>query len=98
MIVQVQCTIPTLYQLTSARAFNLNQSTRSKAGYTYYSDFETESEAMAYLQGVNEYLFQVGKISESEYQNNLQDLKEANRMAFDAATAQVVTKLDKLVL
>lgn len=98
MYAQIQCIISTLYDLPSIEVFNLNQSTRSKAGYTYYSDFETESEAMAYLQGVNEYLFQVGKISESEYQNNLQDLKEANRMAFDAATATVVTKLDKLVL
>lgn len=98
MIAQVQCTIPTLYQLTSARAFNLEKSIRTQAGYTYYSDFETESEAMEYLQGVNEYLFQVGRISEAEYQTNIQDLKKGNCMAFDAATAQIVTRPDRLVL
>jgi hypothetical protein len=50
MTYKITATAPTVYQLNSLRAFNLNQKANGNGSYTGEAHFETEEEAKTYLR------------------------------------------------
>lgn len=82
----IQCTVPTVYQLTSLRSFNLGCKNHANGSFSFAEPFENEDKAKAYLRSVAENYFDTAE----EIDKAINDIETYKCLTLDAATANIV--------